>query len=109
MKILSFQIEIKTKLKKDGEEYILTYEPDQKWLTDEERAYPVTVDPTISTKPYNDKIVDTSVISAAPLDLSSNPNLYAGAGGNGNVKMDAYINFTKLPYIDKQWTMSMLN
>ena len=101
-----FSSEIKTKLKKDGEEYILTYEPDQKWLTDEERAYPVTVDPTISTKPYNDKIVDTSVISAAPLDLSSNPNLYAGAGGNGNVKMDAYINFTKLPYIDKQWTMS---
>ena len=44
-----FSSEIKTKLKKDGEEYILTYEPDQKWLTDEEREYPVTVDPTIST------------------------------------------------------------
>ena len=105
-KNFEFSSEIKTTLKKDGTEYILTYAPDYEWLTDKDRAYPVTVDPTVSTKPYNDKVVDTSVISAAPFDLASNPNLYAGAGGNGSVKMDAYMKFTRLPNIERQWTIS---
>ena len=105
-KNFEFSSEIKTTLKKDGTEYILTYAPDNAWLTDKDRAYPVTVDPTISTKPYNDKVVDTSVLSAASLDLASNPNLYAGALGNRNCVVDAYIKFTKLPRIEKQWTIS---
>lgn len=102
----AFSDKIKTTLKKDGTEYILTYAPDYEWLTDKDRAYPVTVDPTVSTKPYNDKVVDTSVISAAPFDLASNPNLYAGALGNRNCVVDAYIKFLRLPSINKQWTIS---
>ena len=47
----AFSGEIETTLKKEGAEYILTYAPDYEWLADEERVYPVTVDPTISTKP----------------------------------------------------------
>ena len=101
-----FSSEIETTLKKDGSEYILTYAPDYEWLAAEERVYPVTVDPTVSTKPYNDKIVDTSVLSAAPLDLAGNPYLYAGALGNRNCVVDAYINFTKLPNIERTWTIS---
>lgn len=101
-----FSNEIETTLKKDGSEYILTYAPDYEWLADEERVYPVTVDPTVSTKPYNDKIVDTSVLSTSPVDLSSNPCLYAGALSNRNCVVDAYINFTKLPRIEKQWAIS---
>lgn len=101
-----FSSEIETTLKKDGSEYILTYAPDYEWLAAEERVYPVTVDPTVSTKPYNDKIVDTSVLSTAPVDLSSNTCLYAGALSNRNCVVDAYINFTKLPRIEKQWAIS---
>ena len=50
--------------------------------------------------------VDTSVLSTAALDLASNPYLYAGALSNRNCVVDAYINFTKLPRIEKQWTIS---
>lgn len=46
----SFSDKIKTTLKKEGTEYILKYKPDHKWLTDEERVYPVTIDPTVDTK-----------------------------------------------------------
>ena len=102
----AFSDEVETTLKKEGKEYILTYAPDHEWLADKERAYPVTVDPTVSTKPYNDKVVDTSVLSTAALDLASNPYLYAGALSNRNCVVDAYINFTKLPRIEKQWTIS---
>lgn len=102
----AFSDEVETTLKKEGKEYILTYAPDHEWLADKERAYPVTVDPTVSTKPYNDEIVDTSVLSTAALDLASNPYLYAGALSNRNCVVDAYINFTKLPRIEKQWTIS---
>jgi len=101
-----FSSDIKTTLKKEGEEYILTYAPDHEWLADKERAYPVTVDPTVTTAYYSDKIVDTSVLSAAPLDLAANPYLYAGALGNRNCVVDAYINFTKLPNIERTWTIS---
>lgn len=102
----AFSDKIKTKLKKDGSEYILTYEPDYEWLVDEERAYPVTIDPTVSTKPYNDKIIDTTVISNVAINLANIPNLYAGALNDRNSIVDAYINFTKLPIINKQWIIS---
>ena len=105
-KNFEFSDEIKTKLKKDGSEYVLTYEPDHKWLTDGERAYPVTIDPTVQTKQSETYVTDTSVIGNAPLDLANNPNLYVGAGANRNCVMDAYIRFKRLPTMDKQWSIS---
>ena len=101
-----FSDEIKTKLKKDKTEYILTYEPDHKWLTDEKRAYPVTIDPTVQTKQSETYVTDTSVIGSAPLDLANNPNLYVGALGNRSTVIDTYISFKRLPSIDKQWAIS---
>lgn len=101
-----FSDEIKTTLEEDGSEYILTYEPDNKWLTNEERAYPVTIDPTVQTKQSDTYVTDTSVLSASSMSLASNPNLFVGAVGNRNCVMDAYISFKRLPSIDKQWTIS---
>lgn len=100
----SFSDKIKTTLKKEGTEYILTYKPDYKWLTDEERAYPVTIDPTVDTRSYTDKIVDTSVMSALSMNLSKNSRLFAGAYDRNTT--DSYIKFTKLPHIDKKWIVS---
>ena len=100
----SFSDKIKTTLKKEGTEYILTYMPDHKWLTDEERAYPVTIDPTVDTRSYKDKIVDTSVMSALSMNISKNSRLFAGAYDRNTT--DLYIKFTKLPHIDKQWIVS---
>ncbi len=98
--------EIKTTLKEDGEEYILTYEPEIDWLTDEERVYPVTVDPSINSTQDASMVVDTSVLSAMKTNLSSHANLFAGAAGNRSCRMDAYIRFTKLPSINKLWSIT---
>ena len=100
----SFSDKIKTTLKKEGAEYILTYMPNHKWLTDEERAYPVIIDPTVDTRSYTDKIVDTSVVSISSSNIVSNYTLFVGSYSNYTV--DSYIKFTKLPHIDKQWIVS---
>ena len=101
-----FSDDIKTNLKKDGSEYILTYTPNYKWLADEDRTYPVTIDPTITTISYKDIIVDTSVFSNSSNDFSSTPVLYSGAMSNRSSVIDSYIKFTKLPTIEKLWTVS---
>ena len=99
-----FSSEIETTLKKDGSEYILTYAPDYEWLAYEEREYPVTIDPTVDTRDYTDKTVDTSVISVSSMNLSKNSKLFAGAYDRNTI--DSYIKFTKLPHIDKRWIVS---
>lgn len=100
----SFSDKIKTTLKKEGAEYILTYMPDHKWLTDEERAYPVIIDPTVDTRSYTDKIVDTSVVSISSANIVSNYTLFVGSYSNYTV--DSYIKFAKLPPSDKKWIIS---
>ena len=101
-----FSDNIKTNLKKDGSEYILTYAPNYKWLSDENRAYPVIIDPTITSINYKDVIVDTSVFSNTSADYSSYASLYAGAQNNRAKTMDSYIKFTQLPNMDRRWTIS---
>ena len=99
---------IRTTLTEENGEYILSYEPDNEWLTAEGRVYPVTIDPTIDTKAsrYVNKIVDTSTLSAMPMNLSNNVNLFAGAEANRACVMEAYIKFGELPYIKDSWTIS---
>ena len=101
-----FSNNIKTNLKKDGSEYILTYAPNYKWLSDENRAYPVIIDPTITSINYKDVIVDTSVFSNTSADYSSYASLYAGAQNNRSKTMDSYIKFTQLPNMERHWTVS---
>lgn len=101
----SFSVKIETTLKKEGTEYILTYKPDYKWLTDEERVYPVTIDPTVDTKDYTERTVDTSVVSILSSNIVSNYTLFVGSYSNYTV--DSYIKFANLPHIDKQWIVLM--
>ena len=54
---LSTKIDIK--LDKIEEEYILTIKPDENWLKDEKRAYPVIIDPTLHTQQSITGIQDT--------------------------------------------------
>lgn len=42
-------------------QYTITMELDKEWLKDEERSYPVVVDPTIVTSTYRDNISDTII------------------------------------------------
>ncbi len=58
---LEFSDKIEIKLEKQNEKYRLTLIPDKKWLEEEERAYPVTIDPTIQTSLYVEDINDTYI------------------------------------------------
>ncbi len=64
----SRNIKVSLKKKKDNL-YEVTYAPDEKWLTDEKRVYPVTIDPTIYIG--GSMYSDTSELSGVTISASS--------------------------------------
>ncbi len=50
--------DIETILDKVDDGYILTIKPDEKWLNDKNRKYPVTIDPTVNTSQIRNQIDD---------------------------------------------------
>ncbi len=63
---------IKVKLEKNNNKYTLELEPDLEWLNDSNRAYPVTIDPTVNTSLYYQDIEDTYIYQGD----SDNPNKF---------------------------------
>ncbi|MGG6447382.1 DNRLRE domain-containing protein [Pseudobacillus badius] len=77
---LSYEIELKHKM--DGEDLLVILVPDQKWLNNEARVFPITIDPTIvrlQSKPY---VADTNIRSAFPTQTGG-ADLELGAGTSG--------------------------
>ncbi len=68
---LEYSSDIEITLDKDEntKEYILTIIPNKEWIESEERVYPITIDPTVSTSRYYDDIKDTYIFEG---DESSN-------------------------------------
>lgn len=58
---LEFTDKIDISLEEKDNKYILKLEPDKEWLNEEERVYPVTIDPTIQTSLYVQNIDDTFI------------------------------------------------
>lgn len=81
----------------NGSECIITYSPDREWLNDTDRAYPVTLDPTITSAEYECNIIDTYITQADSLNHSGEGNLTVGIK-NGKLNR-AYIKISNLPYI----------
>jgi len=81
---------VQTRWTQVNETWELTIEPDQEWLDDPERAYPVVVDPTVSTPLSPSQIEDTHVTSTLP--TSNFYNSYILKTGN-NVHR-TFIRFT---------------
>ena len=84
-------------VQQNGSECIITYSPDKEWLYDANRAYPVVLDPTITSSEYECNIVDTYVTQADSLNHSGEGNLTVGIK-NGKLNR-AYIKISKLPHI----------
>lgn len=64
------KVELKLDVKSDTEA-ILTYTPDATWLNDENRVYPVIIDPPVVTdKSDVNKIIDTSIMKIINLKIS---------------------------------------
>lgn len=65
----SSDIEVILEQNEETKEYILTIIPNKEWLEAEERVYPITIDPTVSTSRYYQDIKDTYIFNG---DESSN-------------------------------------
>ena len=81
-----------------GSECVITYTPDQAWLNDEARVYPVMLDPSVTTNEYTGAIYDTYVEENTTTNHSSEQALYISK--NGNNRRKALIFVHKLPGID---------
>ncbi|MBQ4112511.1 MAG: hypothetical protein IJD38_06920 [Clostridia bacterium] len=81
-----------------GSECVITYTPDQAWLNDEARVYPVMLDPSVTTNEYTGAIYDTYVEENTTTNHSSEQALYISK--NGNNRRKALIFVHKLPSID---------
>jgi len=68
---LEYSSDIEITLDKDEntKEYILKIIPNKEWIESEERVYPITIDPTVSTSRYYEDIKDTYIFEG---DESSN-------------------------------------
>ena len=93
--------DIITTLESKNGKYVLTYKPSYEWLKAKERAYPVTVDPTI--------VVDSGIQAAYTYSAESYKDTYLGYElqlkvGNSNWLSEkdtfyTYLKFTDLPQI----------
>lgn len=59
---MSEEIELKLE-EKNGSKYILTVMPNKEWLENEEREYPVIIDPTVETSLNYENIQDTYIFN----------------------------------------------
>ncbi len=82
----------------EGENCLIVYTPDEKWLTSEDRVYPILFDPSITTREYHSTIEDTYVVQDDTADHSSEKNLYYGIR-SGKIRR-TYIKINQLPHID---------
>ena len=74
------------------------YTPNEEWLTSDERAYPILLDPSITTKEYNSNIADTYVYEGNTANHSAEQRLYYGVK-SGKIYR-TYIKINNLPNID---------
>ena len=83
-------------------ESVLTLVPNQDWLTDPERVYPVVIDPSTETDRHTNSIQDTFVQKKHPNQsgVSQNGSFYVGDSYPYGVSR-AYIRFPSLPALSK--------
>ncbi len=71
------------------------YTPNAEWLADDERVYPVTIDPSVQTSQYDGNIMDVSVYYAGYIDAQAGNADYLYMG----MDYHSYIKFLNVPTI----------
>lgn len=98
--VTSYDITVNLEKESDGI-YTLTYTPNTDWLRDKERAYPVTIDPTVIT---GNATEDTYTSSYDPyLNFPNDPFLYVGS------KYRSYLKFNSLPELPEDYIIVKAN
>ncbi len=79
--------------------FTVTTTLDEDWLNDENRAYPVTVDPMVMTKP-DPATIDNKYLTTNSSNLSAYGSMYVGKEANMGQTRSA-VKFTSIPTLDK--------
>lgn len=85
--------DIKVTFVKDSKGYTLTWIPDNKWLQNEDRKYPVTIDPTITTSQDINAIMDAFASEANPNTNTAGAD-YLRVGKDSTSRSISFIKFT---------------
>ena len=95
-----FSKDIAVTVAQTGNTATVTYTPSAEWLSDEDRVYPVLIDPTFTTRDYTANYVDTHVLSGGTdyTYYDDMQSLYAGSSPVGEWK--AYIKILNIPNIN---------
>ncbi len=88
---------IEVSLLHKGSQCIISYTPDQEWLHDESRVYPILLDPSVTTNEYTSAIYDTYVEENSTTNHSSEQAMYINK--NVSTRRKALIFIHKLPGI----------
>ena len=78
-----------------GTAVTITYTPSASWLNADERVYPVTFDPAVTTNDYQANIEDSYVIEGNTTDYSASAGLHVGTQSSKNYT--AYLRVNDLP------------
>ncbi len=98
--------DIKVSLKKNSDgTYTYTLKPDKKWLEDEERVYPIVIDPPISESDTT-TVKDTTGYFASY--ASHNPNIIYVGRKNGSVEAQGML-YSELPTVLQAGTTKIIN
>ena len=98
--VYSYDVEYNLSEKNNGK-YEITVVADEAWLQSEERAYPVVVDPVITTKQKKSAIATTFVASGyASTNMNNMQDLYIGVESANYKKCRTLVKFA-LPSLNK--------
>ena len=92
-----FSKDIAVTVAQTGNTATITYTPSAEWLSDEDRVYPVLIDPTFTTRDYTANYVDTHVLSGERNYIYRDDyvDLYAGLSPIG--EWYTYIKLSNIP------------
>ena len=89
--------------------YQLTFKPDQEWLADPARVYPIVIDPILRTSPDINHIKDSYVSQNSPgVNYGDFTILKTGTGALSGVN-ETYIKFDPLPTINPSEMIAVRN
>lgn len=99
--VTSTDIEVTLAMDTDG--YILTYSPSSAWVTDNDRDYPVTIDPAVQTTKDTTNVDDSYVCQVSPgANYGTATSMFIGRlyiPSTAN-PMRAFVKFNTLPILD---------
>lgn len=100
---LSENITVEMTSKGDGC-YLIKMTPDAQWLNDQDRVYPVVIDPELSADTTQQNIIDNYVLEGSGVQNNNLDRLYIGV--KSGYKARAYIQYATMPTLPSGATIT---